>query len=100
MLKIKENIELKTLKKYGFQEVQQNERINYVYMPVDEIWDNHGNTIVVCNDSNLFNLDRYIGEDRLLEFRFNEQASFEFEKTIELLFDLIKAGLVEKVEEK
>lgn len=96
-LKIVDDFDLKYLKKYGFKEVQQNERINYIYMPVREVWDNHGNSIVVCNDSNMFNSNYYIGEDRLIEFDFNTQATFEFNKTMEVLFDLIKAGIVEKV---
>lgn len=33
MLKIKDDIDLKELKKFGFKLVQQNKRINYIYMP-------------------------------------------------------------------
>jgi hypothetical protein len=100
MLKIKDNVDLKELKKFGFKEVQQNKRINYIYMPVAECYDNQGNMITVCNDRNLFTLDRYIGEDRKIKFRLNECASFDFEKTISVLYDLIQANLVEKVEDK
>lgn len=96
-LKIIDDVDLNYLKKLGFKEVMQDKRVNYIYMPVKEVWNNHGNSIVVCNDSNLFNSDCYIGEDRLIEFNFNTQASYEFNKTIEVLFDLIKSGLVEKV---
>lgn len=98
MLKIKDDVDLKVLLKYGFKEVQQNKRINYICMPA-EAWNNCGNSIIVNNDSNLFNLDYYQGEDRTMEFRFNEQATEEFNKILTVLFDLIKADLVEKVEE-
>ena len=99
-LKVKNEVNLDYLKKYGFKEVQQNERVNYIYMPVKEVWDNHGNMITVYNDSNLFNSDRYIGEDRLINFRFNTEASYEFNQTMEVIFDMIKEGIVEKVEEE
>lgn len=98
MLKIKDNVDLKVLKKFGFKEVQQNKRINYIYMPVDEAYNNLGNSITVNDDRNLYNLDYYIDEDRLMSFRFNTQATYDFNKTIEVLYDLIQAGLVEKVE--
>lgn len=96
-LKIKDEVDLKELKKYGFKEVQQNKRINYIYMPVDEAYNNHGNSIIVNADTNLYNLDYYIGEDRLMSFGFNEQATYDFNKTMCVLYDLIQAGLVEKV---
>lgn len=96
-LKIKDDVDLKVLKKYGFKEVQQNKRINYIYMPADEAYNNLGNSIVVNADTNLYNLDYYIGEDRLISFSFNEQATYDFNKTMCVLFDLISAGLVEKV---
>lgn len=96
-LKIKDNVDLNKLLKFGFKQVQQNKRINYIYMP-SEVWENYGNSITINNDTNLFNLDRYIGEDRLINFRFNEQATEEFDETMAVIFDLIKADMVEKVE--
>lgn len=98
-LKIKDEVDLKVLKKYGFKEVQQNKRINYIYMPVDEVYNNLGNSITVNADTNLYNLDYYEGEDRLMSFSFNEQATYDFNKTMCVLYDLIQAGLVEKVDE-
>lgn len=100
MLKIKDEVDLKELKKYGFKEVQQNKRINYIYMPIDKAYNNLGNFIEVNADTNLYNLDYYIGEDRLMSFRFNEQATYDFNKTICVLYDLIQAGLVERVSDR
>ena len=97
MLKIRDDVDLKVLLKFGFKEVQQNKRINYIYMP-STVWDNCGNSIRVNNDRNLFNMDYYIGEDRLIIFRFNELATEEFNKTMTILFKLIKADLIEDVE--
>ena len=62
------------------------------------VWDNCGNSIRVKNERNLFNMDYYIGEDRLIIFRFNELATKEFNKTMTILFKLIKADLIEDVE--
>ncbi len=98
MLKIKDNVDLKKLKKFGFKEIQQDKRINYIYMPVKEAWQNSGNSITIYPDRSLFNLEYYEGEDKVIEFEFNEQATYDFRKTIDTLYDLIQAGLVEKVE--
>jgi hypothetical protein len=97
MLKIRDDVDLKVLLKFGFKEVQQNKRVNYIYMP-SKVWDNCGNSIRVNNDRNLFNMDYYIDEDRLIIFRFNELATEEFNKTMTILFKLIKAVLIEEVE--
>lgn len=95
ILKIRDSVDLKILKKYGFKEVQQNQRVNFIYFP-DEF--SKANYICVNNDRNLFNLDYYIGEDRYMTFRFNEALTSDFDKTMCVLFDLIKSDLVEKGE--
>ncbi|MBQ4123602.1 hypothetical protein IJD44_07795 [bacterium] len=99
MLKIKDNVDLRKLKKYGFKEIQQNKRINYIFFPGGEKINRSGNVIVINNDRNLFNYDYYIGEDREIHFDLNPQASYEFEEIMDKFFDLIKADLVEKVVE-
>ncbi len=97
MLKIIDDVDLKELeKKYKFKQIQQNKRINYIYKPNEY----SSNSIIVCNDRNLFNLNYYIDQDRQIEFNFNTQATSDFDKTISVLFDLIQAGLVEKVKEE
>lgn len=100
MLKIKDSVDLKELEKFGFKEVQQDKRINYIYMPVKETWLNSGNLIKINADRNLFNLNYYEKEDRIINFEFNTQATNDFNKTIIVLYDLIQAELVEKVEEE
>lgn len=95
MLKIKSEIDLEVLLKYGFRKVQQDKRINYVLTPKDSKW-SCGNCIVVNNDRNLFNYDYYIDEDRIIEFQLNPNATYEFEEIIDGLYDLIADGLVEK----
>lgn len=99
MLKIKDDVDLKELKKYGFKEMQQDKRINYIFFPGSEEINRSGNIIVINNDRNLFNYDYYIGEDREIHFDLNPQASYDFEKVMDKFFDLIKADLVEKVVE-
>ena len=70
MLKIKDNVDLKELKKYGFKEGEQNYRF---YNPFD---------IIVC----------WIYKDcRYINVKGDTSAC-------EKLYDLIQAGLVEKVE--
>lgn len=95
MLKIKSEVDLDVLLKYGFKKVQQDKRINYVLIPKDSKW-SCGNCIVVNNDRNLFNYDYYIDEDRNMEFQLNPNATYEFEEIIDGLYDLIADGLVEK----
>jgi len=100
ILKIIDGIDLKELKKFGFKEVQQGKRINYIYLPNQNAWENSGNSITVFADNSIFTMDRHIDEDRIIEFRFNERATYDFNKTIKVLYDLIKAGLVEEIKER
>ncbi len=93
MLKLKNDIDFKELKKMGFKEVQQNKRSNYIYMP--DAYNNYGNSIRVNNDTNLYNLNYYQGEDRMIIFRFNEQATEEFNETMDKLYDLIQADMID-----
>lgn len=96
MLKIKDEIPLKELEKFGFKRVQQNNKLNYIYFPTEEEYC-MGNSILVQDDTSLYSLGYHIGEDRQIKFRFNTEL-LEFYKTIETVYDLIQAGLVEKVE--
>lgn len=52
--------------------------------------------IVVNNDRNLFNYYYYLDEDRQIRFRLNTEATYDFEKTMNVIYDLIKANLVVK----
>ena len=74
MLKIKDNIELKELEKFGFLKAEQ-----YYYYPV-----------VDC----VMEL-RVWKTDRVLYISVNDYE--DFTEDIDKIFDLIEAGLVEKV---
>lgn len=82
MLKIKDNVDLKKLEKYGFRNVSYK---NYVYKPkvdidLNEIWvdgDTKKIDIVDCDHD----VGHIVNEN------------------LDKLFELIQAGLVEKVEE-
>ena len=73
MLKIKDNVDLKELEKYGFDLEQTKDEF-------DQIW---------AFDSNLF----FYKDSKSIMIPWNEQ-----EKCLDTLYDLIKDGLVEKVE--
>lgn len=78
MLKIKENIDLKELEKFGFEkdgecyycDLRPYKKTNYSYITI---------------------------ENRKINSSYVEAD--DIEKTLNILFDLIQAGLVEKVEE-
>ena len=78
MLKIKDNIDLKELEKYGFAKWKRANVPNYIY-----VFDNMGkstNKIVVHKDRTL----RIVNINKIV---------------INLLYDLIKVDLIEKVVE-
>jgi len=84
MLKIKDNVDLKELEKYGM-----------VYNPSSECYDDHHNFINLC----------IYESDRIIQIDINDSAlgfSKEYAKSViraeYILYDLIKADLVEKVE--
>ena len=74
MLKIKDNVDLKELEKYGFDLEQTKDKD-------DLIWG---------FDSNLL----FYKDSRIIILPWNKQ-----DKALNTLYDLIQAGLVEKVEE-
>ncbi len=96
MLKIRDDVDLKKLEKFGFKKIQQDKRINYIYTPHKSIEDFTGNMIVVNNDRNLFNYNCYLDEDRQIRFRLNTEATYDFERTMNVIYDLIQANLVVK----
>lgn len=74
MLKIVDNIDLKELEKYGFDLEQTKDEF-------DQIWGFDSNLLFYKDSKNII-------------IPWNEQ-----EKCLDTLYDLIKDGLVEKVEE-
>ena len=104
MLKIKDNVDLKELEKYGFKE----EHWGYIYYP-------NNNSPRTRYFSNMKINKKLMGENNVIEFCLEnmscwcnslEELEYDF-KNIKLSYeafkikidDLIKDGLVEKVEE-
>lgn len=84
MLKIKDNIDLKELEKYGCLSFSVTR--NY-----KDCW-----IIFLDNDFEL----KICKKDRTLKIRFASNYSIRYEETkADILYDLIQAGLVEKVGE-
>ena len=81
MLKIKDNVDLKELEKYGFEEYEGGENYYCDLIPYTEQL--HAYLEVIVSNRELKVLD-YVDYDY-------------HNKAIEKLFDLIQAGLVEKV---
>lgn len=82
MLKIKDNVDLKELEKFGFKNVSYK---NYVYTPkvdidLNEIW--------VDGDTKKIDIIDY-----------THNVEYIIDENLDKLFDLIQAGLVEKVSE-
>lgn len=87
MLKIKDNVDLKELEKFGFRNefATPIRKLRYVYTPkvdmdLNEIWVD-GDTKKIC----IVDYARDLG--------------YIVDENLDKLFDLIQAGLVEKVEE-
>ena len=96
MLKIKNNLDLKELEKYGFKYVEWNYDHEYGFSPklyVKDMWKDNKWThkINIIIDTK----DRFIDIRNGKDFRLltSKQAENKY------LSDLIQAGLVEKVEE-
>jgi len=85
MLKIKDNVDLKELEKYGFYKPKKGEYKDYVLMTND---DNGNNShISICN---------YDGKQRSIMLIEN---AYSYKLGQDMLYDLIKADLVEKVDD-
>lgn len=90
MLKIKDNIDLKELEKYGFSknefgDLEKNIDIKdfLIFYNV-----NHISIRIDCT--------QYIGRIGIII----DGSSYCFDKELDILYDLIKADLVEKIEEE
>lgn len=81
MLKIKDNVDLKKLEKYGFREIDDLGVIDYLYSKEQ--------------------YDLVISNSRILYMQSDYAISSDIpDKLLEVLYDLIKADLVEKVDEE
>lgn len=98
MLKIKEEVDLKELKKFGFKEEVKCKYSFYYYSYVIE---DDGARIVICKPNACKSLHRYYA-DRELFFDYSplyddEEFKEKLDRYQEILFDLIQAGMIEKV---
>lgn len=90
MLKIKDNVDLKELEKYGFHSYQMNRNITNWYRCFA-----YGVKVIVIPPWRDILIDKwYEGDERLHKqpkCHYKDRTSYD-----EVLFDLITAGLVEK----
>lgn len=77
MLKIKDNVDLKELEKFGFK-----------YYEKGEFW---------CIEKYYSDANIFVNKDKTIDFE-DEWWGKDFE-LLDILFDLIQAGLIEKVKE-
>ena len=85
MLKIKDNVDLKELEKYGFYKPKKGEYKDYVLLTNNGPRD--GSHLSICN---------YDGTQRTIKLI---QEAYDYKLGLDALHDLIKANLVEKVED-
>ena len=90
MLKIKENVDLKELEKFGFKYDEYGDL--YKDLEIKEYFINRVENLAVMIDLTDKRHLRRIG------YIVDEKYCFDYE--LDTLYDLIKADLVEKVEEK
>lgn len=85
MLKIKDNVNLKELKKYGFYKPKKGIYKDSVLLTNNEPCD--GSHLSIC---------KYDNKQRMILLI---QYGFDYKLGLDALYDLIKADFVEKVEE-
>ena len=84
MLKIREDVDLKELEKYGFYQPKKGIYKSYVLM-TNEVGD--------CSHLSICDWD---GTQRSIKLI---QEAYDYKRGLDTLYDLIKANLVEKVSE-
>ena len=89
MLKIKDHVDLKELEKFGFREVDNK----YFYFMKN---DNIGKAFLGFLEVDVYSRELNIGYTRTWEDADPEYIAYEIQDKV---FDLIQAGLVEKVGE-
>jgi hypothetical protein len=85
MLKIKDNVDLKELEKFGFYKPKKGVYKDYVLLT------NNG-----PRDSSHLSICDYDGKQRNIKLI---QYAYDYKLGIDTIYDLIQANLVEKVEE-
>ena len=92
MLKIKDNVDLKELEKFGF-EITKNE---WFETNNDEAFE-----AVLYFETDGVNVSLCVEAYRKINFYFEEEKDYTYTRfdELDILYDLIKADMVEKVEE-
>lgn len=99
MLKIKDNVDLKELEKFGFNTYSNNADNYHIYENIERTKD--------CEYGILIN-DYFDDNNKTIGYYFNNIEPINDvdnidnldKKSLDILYDLIKADLVEKVEDK
>ena len=96
MLKIKADVDLKILiKKHKFKLIQQN--MLMMYIRFDSV---HQNWIAVVADKDIVGIQSNLYEERQIVIRAHRDDSAAKIKIYDILYDLIEAGIVEKVKRR
>lgn len=96
MLKIKADVDLKILtKKHKFKLIQQN--MLMMYIRFDSV---HQNWIGVVADKDIIGIQSNLYEERQIVIRAHGDDSVAKIKIYDILYDLIEAGIVEKVKRR
>lgn len=96
MLKIKDNIDLKELEKYGFKKHKRDDKDVIVSKWVMERYYEERSNSYSLNPMPIINITETLGGCKRVDLLL--RCGFE-QTTLDILFDLIKDGLVEKVED-
>ena len=96
MLKIKNNIDLTELEKFGFEKIEHYGTVDYFC----DLGDNRSHIFVYAQNENCNDVEKIVrGQIALTTGYFGDYAETWFgDKQLDVLYDLIKADMVEKVE--
>lgn len=94
MLKIKDNIDLKELEKYGFKKHKRDDKDVIVSKWVMERYYEERSNSYSLNPMPIINITGTLGGYKRVDLLL--RCGFE-QMTLDILYDLIQAGLVEKV---
>ena len=95
MLRIKDDVDLKELEKFGFKNSKED---TWYLVEANDDYDRF-ETCIVINPKGMFEKNEIIFEISDLD-NSEEKSDIDIGARIDTLYDLIQAGLVEKIEEE